>query len=149
MFETLLLAELKKRRKRWVTVESAGLMSGCDMLTITDKARAVLEEVGLTPASYRSRHISKVDENQPIDLILCMDEGQRNDLVVYYNFKPEIVRVLNAEAGGVADPTYTGDFGEHRSCRDLLAHQATLVVNQLPRCHRVRQKRPQVNPLPT
>ncbi len=114
-----------------ITVASAG-MAALDGQPAAALAVEVIEEAGLDLTGHRSRGIDG-QLVRSADLIVTMEETQRESLARAFPGRAESIHVLSAlagEEGDVADPFGTGSRSAYQAC---LIRLRVLLERALPR----------------
>jgi protein-tyrosine-phosphatase len=107
-----------------VEVVSAGTGAASGEPASAGAVRAMARR-GLDLSDHSSQHLDAVDL-AGIDLVLCMSSAHAA-AVRAYGVPPQVIRVVNAERGGVPDP-YGGDGHAYESCAVVLAAAAQTVT---------------------
>ena len=82
---------------------------------------------GLDLTEHLSRHLDTI-ELSAVDLVLCMSSAHAA-AVRSHGVPPQVIRVINAEQGGVPDP-YGGSDRDYEACAEVLEHAAHLDARE-------------------
>ena len=126
MLATLLRAQIEASGRSGITVESAGT-GAADGDPASAGARRAMARRGLNLTGHTSRHLDMVDLSA-VDLVLCMSSAHAA-AVRTHGVPPQVIRVVNAEQGGVPDP-YGGDDRGYEACARVLGQAAQLVAGE-------------------